>query len=126
MSDKHPAVKGVVLFTDGTYEERVFKQLSYYQDAVGGLIEIVKLYDGFGNDFATAYVNEEGLLHGLPINGFAGSLSFMLGNNPMLVGNMIVVGIDDGEGYDTDIDEGILTFIKKVLPERKVVADELV
>jgi len=123
---KHPEVKGVVLFTDGTYEERVFKQLSDYQDAVGGLIEIVKLFDAFGNDFATAYVNEEGRLLGLPLNGFGGSLSFMLGNNPMLVGNMIVVGVDDGEGYDTNIDDGLLNFIKKVLPEHKVIADELV
>ena len=126
MSNKHPTVKGVVIFTDGTYEERVFKQLSDMQAAVGGLIEIVKLFDGFGNNFATAYVNEEGLLHGLPINGFAGALSFMLGNNPMLVGNMIVVGLDDGDGYDTDIDEQLLAFIKKVLPERKVIEDELV
>jgi hypothetical protein len=125
-TDKHPTVKGVVLFTDGTYEERVFKQLKDYQDAVKGLIEIVGLYDGFGNNFATAYVNEEGLMHGLPLNSFGSALSFMLGNNPTLVGNMIVVGVDDGNGYDTNIDEGLLKFIKKVCPERKVVEDELV
>lgn len=123
---KHPEVKGVVLFTDGTYEERVFKQLSDYQSAVGGLIEIVKLYDAFGNDFATGYVNEEGHLLNLPLNGFGGSLSFMLGNNPLLVGNMIVVGVGNDEGYDTNIDEQLLDFIKRVLPEHKEIQSELV
>jgi hypothetical protein len=124
--DEHPAVKGIVLFADGTYEQRVFKQLSDYQAAVGGLIQIVKLFDAFGNDFATGYVNEEGLLLNHPLNTFASALSFMLGNNPMLVGNMIVVGVDDGNGYDTDIDEGLLKFIQTVLPERKVAESELV
>lgn len=122
---EHPAVKGIVLFTDGTYEERVFKQLSDYQAAVGGLIEVVKLFDAFGNDFATAYVNEEGLLLNHPMNTFGSALSFMLGNNPVLVGDMIVVGVDDGNGYDTDIDEGLLKFINKVLPQRKVIDSEL-
>lgn len=123
---KHPTVKGVVLFTDGTHEERTFKQLKDYQDAVGGLIEIVKLYDAQGKDLATAYVNEEGLLLNLPLNGFGGALSFMLGNNPMLFGNMVVVGTDDGEGYDTDIDPMLLSFIKYVLPTSKELQDESV
>lgn len=123
---KHPEVKGVVLFTDGTHEERTFKQLKDYQDAVGGLIEIVKLYDAAGKDLATAYVNEEGIMLNLPLNGFGGALSFMLGNNPMLMGNMIVVGTDDGEGYDTDIDPLLLSFIKHVLPTSKELEDESV
>jgi hypothetical protein len=122
----HPHVKGVVLFTDGTYEERTFKQLKDFQDAVGGLIEIVKLYDAKGKDVATAYVNEEGLIYNLPFNGFASALSFMLGNNPMLAGNMIVVGTDDGNGYDTDIDPLLLDFIRFVLPTSKEMNDELV
>jgi len=126
MSEEHPTVKGVVIYPSGEYEEKEFKQLSDYQAAVGGLIEIVKLFNGNGDDYATAYVNEEGRLLGHPLNGTASSLSFMLGNNPMLVGNMIIVGVDDGNGYDTNIDEGLLTFIKKVLPERKVMDDELV
>lgn len=123
---KHPTVKGVVLFTNGTYEERTFKQLKDYQDAVGGLIEIVKLYDARGKDVATAYVNEEGIMLNLPLNGFGGALSFMLGNNPMLMGDMIVVGVDDGDGYDTDIDPLLLSFIKHVLPTSKELEDELV
>jgi Domain of unknown function (DUF3846) len=118
--------KGVVLFTDGTYATRTFKQLKDLQDAVGGLIEIIHLYDASGNDFATAYVNEEGRLLDLPLNPFGGSLSFMLGNNPMLVGNMVVVGIDDGDGNDTDIDEQLLAFIEKVCPQQQLVQDELV
>ena len=54
MSSEHPAVKGVVIYTNGEYEEKVFKQLSDYQEAVGGLIEIVKLFKGNGEDYATA------------------------------------------------------------------------
>jgi hypothetical protein len=50
----------------------------------------------------------------------------MLGNNPLLMGNMIVVGVDDGDGYDTNIDDGLLDFIKRVLPEHKEIASELV
>lgn len=124
--DGHPTAKGVVIYTDGTYEEKEFKQLSDYQTAVGGLIQQVKLFKGVGDDYATAYVNEEGLLLNLPLNGTASALSFMLGNNPYLVGNMVVVGIDDGQGYDTNIDDGLLTFIKEILPERKAIEDELV
>jgi hypothetical protein len=60
------------------------------------------------------------------MNGFGGALSFMLGNNPLLMGNMIVVGVDDGDGYDTNIDDGLLDFIKRVLPEHKEIASELV
>ena len=123
---EHPTVKGVVIYPNGEYEEKVFKQLSDYQEAVGGLIEIVKLFKGNGEDYATAYVNEEGALLNHPLNGTASALSFMLGNNPMLLGNMIIVGVDNGEGYDTDINEGLLNFIKETLPERKQMNDELV
>lgn len=123
---EHPTVKGVVIYTDGTYEEKMFKQLSDYQTAVGGLIQIVKMFKGGGDDYATGYVNEEGLLLNLPLNGTASALSFMLGNNPYLVGNMVVVGTGNDEGYDTDIDEGLLAFIKEVLPEKKAMDNELV
>jgi hypothetical protein len=37
--------KGVVLYTDGTYEEKEFKQLSDMQAAVGGLIEPIGMHD---------------------------------------------------------------------------------
>lgn len=117
---------GVILFTNGSYKEQDFNTLKDMQDAVGGLIEIVKLYDARGKDVATAYVNEEGIMLNLPLNSFGGAFSFMLGNNPMLMGDMIVVGVDDGDGYDTDIDPLLLSFIKHVLPTSKELEDELV
>lgn len=118
--------KGVIIFSDGAHEERVFKQLGDYQAAVGGLIEAVRLYDGKGNEYATAYVNEEGLLIGLPMNPTAGALALLLGNNPMLVGNMVIVGTSDDEGYDKDINETLLNFIKEICPQAQEQDSELV
>ena len=103
MSEQMPTVKGVVIFSNGTYEEREFKQLKDLQDGVEGLIEPIRLYDGNGESYANAYVNDEGLLIGLPVNPMAGALSFLLGNNPMLVGNMVILGNTDDDGWDTDI-----------------------
>lgn len=126
MSEQMPAVKGVVLFSNGTYEEREFKQLKDLQDGVGGYIESVRFYDGNGNAYANAYVNEEGLLVGLPQNPMAGALSFLLGNNPILVGNMVILGNTDKEGWDTDINPTLLAFIKQILPQRQEQESELV
>jgi hypothetical protein len=48
----------------------------------------------------------------------------MFGNNPMMLGNMIVLGKDDGEGNDTDIPQDILAFIKKVCADKNKVEAE--
>ena len=110
--------KGAVLYTDGTYEEKEFKQLSDMQAAVDGLIEPIGMYDFFGQGVCQGYVNEEGLLKELSFNGVASALSFMFGNAPKIVGNMIVVGMTDAEGNDTDIPQDILGFIKRVCGDR--------
>jgi hypothetical protein len=110
--------KGVVLYTDGTYEEKVFKQLSDMQAAVDGLIEPIRMHDFYGAGVCQGYVNEEGLLKQLPINSVAAALSFMFGNTPSIVGNMIVLGLDDGDGNDTDIPQDILAFISRVCGNR--------
>ena len=110
--------KGVVLYPNGTYEEKDFNGLKDMQDAVNGLIEIVHMYDYYGDEVLTGYVNEEGILLGLPLNTVASALSFMFGNNPMMLGNMIVLGKDDGEGNDTDIPQDITAFIKKVCADK--------
>jgi len=122
--DDQPAVTGIVIKADGTYKEQVFKQLSDYQEAVGGFIETVRLFDAQGNDYATAYVNEEGLLIGAPLNYFASGLSFILGNQPTLVGNVIILGKGDGNGYDTNIPQELLAFIYRILPEWKAKENE--
>ena len=108
-------VKGIVIHRGSTFEHKVFKQLSDYQQVVGGLIEAVRLYDyTYENEVATIYVNEEGRLLELPLNAVAGGLSFLLNGEEWLVGNAIVVGPSDGEGYDTDVPEWIVEFIKRV------------
>lgn len=116
--------KGVVLYTNGTYEEKDFNGLKDMQDAVNGLIEIVHMYDYYGEEVLSGYVNEEGIMLELPLNTVASALSFMFGNNPMMLGNMIVLGKDDGEGNDTDIPQDILAFIKKVCADKNKVETE--
>lgn len=106
--------KGVVIRTNCTHEERLFKQLSDYQEAIDGFIDAVRLYDYNGNEVACAYVDDEGLLKGLPLNPLASAISFLFGNTPHLVGNMVIVGKCDDEGYDTDIPEFLLTLIKQI------------
>ena len=118
--------KGVVLYTDGTYEEKVFKQLSDMQAAVDGLIEPIAMRDFDGAGVCQGYVNEEGLLKGLSINTVASALSFMFGNSPTIVGNMIVLGLTDRHGNDTDIPKDILTFISHVCGNRAKLEAEYV
>jgi hypothetical protein len=116
--------KGAVLYPDGTYEEKDFNGLKDMQGAVNGLIEIVHMYDYYGEEVLSGYVNEEGIMLELPLNTVASALSFMFGNNPMMLGNMIVLGKDDGEGNDTDIPQDILAFIKKVCADKNKIEAE--
>ena len=118
--------KGVVLYTDGTYEEKEFKQLSDMQAAVGGLIEPIGMHDYYGSGVCQGYVNEEGLLQQLTLNSVASALSFMFGNSPTIVGNMIVLGLTDSHGNDTDIPQDILTFISRVCGNRAKLEAEYV
>jgi hypothetical protein len=118
--------KGVVLYTDGTYEEKVFKQLSDMQAAVDGLIEPIGMHDFYGEGVCQGYVNEEGLLKQLSLNSVASALSFMFGNSPTIVGNMIVLGLADSHGNDTDIPQDILKFISHVCGNRAKLEAEYV
>jgi hypothetical protein len=118
--------KGAVLYTDGTYEEKEFKQLSDMQAAVDGLIEPIGMHDFYGAGVCQGYVNEEGLLQQLPRNAVASTLSFMFGNSPIVVGNMIVLGLTDSHGNDTDIPQDILTFISRVCGNRTKLEAEYV
>jgi hypothetical protein len=120
MSERKP-VQGVVIKPDGSHTDKVFKQLTDYQDAVNGYIEAVRLYDYNGLEVACAYVDEEGLLKQLPLNPMGGALSFLFGNNPYLCGNMIIVGKCDDDGYDTDIPEYISTLIKNISAKQEEV-----
>lgn len=66
-----------------------YKQL---QELVGGLIDAVS------NDYASAYVNDEGLLIGLKFNRIA---SILMGR--YLVGDAVVCGHTDDEGNDLSV-----------------------
>lgn len=116
MSEDLREVKGVVIYTDGCHEEKVFKQLSDYQSVVDGYIAGVRLYDYRGEEAGCAYVDDEGLLKNKTLNPLASAISFLFGNTPHLVGNMILVGKSDREGYDTDIPEYLLALIKNISP----------
>lgn len=107
-------IKGAVINPDGTHEEVVFKQFADYQQAIGGWIQAVRLYDYNGEAAAMLYVDEEGLLKGLSLNPLASALSFLFGNTPHLVGKAIIVGKTDDEGYDTDLPEYLVKLLQNI------------
>lgn len=106
--------KGVVIRTNCTHEEKVFKSLRDYTESIDGIIDAVRLYDYNGNEVACAYVDDEGLLRSKSLNPLGSAISFLFGNTPHLVGDMVIVGKCDDEGYDTDIPEFLLTLIKQI------------
>lgn len=107
-------VKGVIIRTNCTQEEVVLQEITDYQKAVGGFIDAVRLYDYNGEEVACAYVDDEGLLKQKSLNPFASAISFLFGNNPYLVGDVVIVGKTDSEGYDTDIPEFLKTLIANI------------
>ena len=81
--------------------------LKLFQQEVGGLIQPVAV--GLGLE---AYVNEEGLMKGLPINPMASALAtehflefLPAGEDYLLVGNAVFVGVVDEQGYSTSLTE---------------------
>jgi hypothetical protein len=72
--------------------------LAQIQLEVGGYIEAVRL-DKF--DF---YLNEEGKMIGLPLNE-VGTLLWesVYGQTDVIMGNIVVVGKPDDEGYETEL-----------------------
>lgn len=106
--------KGVVIRTNCTHEEKVFKSLRDYTESIDGIIDAVRLYDYNGNEVACAYVDDEGLLKSKSLNPLGSAISFLFGNTPHLVGDMIIVGKCDDEGYDTDIPGYLLTLIENI------------
>ena len=101
----HPARTALVIRANGNgCAERIAvipnTGLACLQEAVGGLIEAVRL----GND-AIMYVNEEGLLHGLPRNDVATSLYHQFYPAILrqeIVGDVIIVGVDPETGEVCD------------------------
>lgn len=121
MTNELKNVQGVIIKPDGTHVEKVFKQLTDYQDAINGYIEAVRLYDYNGVEVACAYVDDEGLLKQLPLNPMGSAISFLFGNTPYLAGNVVIVGKADNQGYDTDIPEYLSTLIKNISAKQEEV-----
>jgi hypothetical protein len=98
--------KGVVIYTDGTYECKDFPSYTDLAGAVEGYIEALPLHSLKGGMNGTIYINEEGKLKSLHSNRVA-TLIAWLGNglHPLdtILGNMVIVGAPNSEGEDTDI-----------------------
>lgn len=83
----------------------LYRDLKALQTFVGGWVEVVALKN------ATMYVNEEGLIHGLPRNDLATEIAHRYGRLPKsdhIVGDVVIVGPADPEtGHDTDLPESV-------------------
>lgn len=97
---------------DGTAEVKPIEpELETLQGIVGGYIEAVGPADGRW----TAYVDEEGLLKGLPLNRRATVMARQLGaGDVLLVGPAVFLGPADDEGYDTDVTAEVLALVGEV------------
>jgi uncharacterized protein DUF3846 len=103
-------VKCVTITTDNVVTYRDVDGLTEMKEIVGGWIEAVQLGDG-----STMYLNEEGRLHGLPVNltatnvcGLGGRPDLMLQG---IVGDVFIVGPTDPEGNDTDLTEAARNWV---------------
>lgn len=99
-------IEAVVVQPDGEVSTVTLDgSLQAFQQIVGGYIEGV-----FGPDF-TMYVNEEGLIHGLPHNVLASLfVSHFLNYPTHLVGPAIILGAGDSEGNDTSVHQSVLDY----------------
>jgi hypothetical protein len=103
----HPARTALVIRANGNGVEKIDivpnTGLASLQEAVGGYIEAVRL----GND-AIMYINEEGLLQGLPRNGVATEMYHQFYPSILrqeIVGDVIICGVDPETGEERDYPE---------------------
>ena len=92
-------LKAIVVGTDRPPEVRdVEDDFTTYQKVVGGYIEGI-----ITGDF-TMYVNEEGVLDGLPLNRVATAfIEDATGRGLDIYGPVIILGPPDSEGNDTSV-----------------------
>ena len=103
----------VIDHVDGT---RTYPGIPDYKDLrylVGGHVEAVALPDGM-----TMYVNEEGKLMGLPMNGRATLLMPYPGD--YIVGVAVIVGSPTEDGEDTGLTPAQLEILDAFLPGVRV------
>lgn len=79
--------------------------MKFMQEIVGGYYECVSVVLPDSRETATMWVNEEGLLRGLPYNLVASVLASRGRNSTMqIVGNVLITGDADEYGDDTYFD----------------------
>ena len=100
------SLNAVIVDPDGTARKvEIENSLHAFQAVVGGYIE------GVFSDEATIYVNEEGLIHGLPYNGSASLFAQrFLGLEVMLHGTALILGSTDVEGNDTHVHQSVVDY----------------
>jgi hypothetical protein len=98
---------GVIITAEGEVTYRDIGDLADYQAIVGGSIEAVGLSDG-----SPMYVNEEGMVHGLPVNRLA-TLVCALGHRDVgvLRGHVVIVGPPDLHGVSADLTDHVRTLV---------------
>lgn len=104
--------KALLVQVDGSLVEKDFEGLEDLQSMVGGHIEMIWL----GNSGQIAYINEEGKLRNLPLNNRATQIAIDMGTQfrlgDYIVGNMVIVGGCDADGYETDVSESLVNILK--------------
>ena len=103
-------IPAVIVDTDGTVRTtEIENDLGSYQAVVGGYIE------GVFSNVATIYVNEEGLLVGLPFNPVATlfAISVLKHLGMRLFGTVLILGPGDGEGNDTPVRPTVVEYFTK-------------
>ena len=88
--------RAVIIRTDGTKEAIEYTEETASRvltDAVGGYFERVRV------GYAFMWLNEEGKIHGLPINAIATDLfEQFYGDVDIIAGDVILTGLDGPEG----------------------------
>ena len=99
-------LKGILIKTTGEMEVVEYEnKLEVLQDYVGGLIDYVTIEDGID-----MIINDEGKILGMEPNWVA---TFLWGQPDMIVGDVLVVGIKDGDNV-TLTDEQIKKIYEEV------------
>jgi hypothetical protein len=103
--------KFLVMPVAGVPVVKEIETLEQLQAEVGGYIELI------GGDGWSAYLNEEGKIHGLPPNQPADALARTLGfeflPGDALVGTVLFCGPPDSDGHDTDVPDSVR---EKIIP----------
>jgi len=95
----------------------VEQSLEVFQGLVGGDIEGLTL-----TDEVSAYINETGKARGLAVNTYADALvRYLLHRSgrrllpgDVIVGPVVFLGPPDSDGYDTDVPDDLIAFVRKL------------